>query len=550
MEVIDIGLGDLDTINISLNDTPAIIDDIPSLGGETKATSDFGGGMEFLMNDKKRSANSTVHLDLGDIDDLEKDLNNLTGGQTNNNNKSVVPPATAKSGGGLGSMVSNFFGFGDDSSSSGNNNNKGMGNKGYEKTDSKLGQSTASAFATGGKTWDGFTKANDIPSSSSSSSSRGASMSEKDRRRKKREMLQKLEEFNETKKFKHMSSANLTMDSSYEDIEEEYEACVDEKRRKESVKLQKWWLMAFVNTLEFANTALNPFDIDLSGFGDKVTEELDTYDEIFGELHEKYRGGKMSPEVALLLKLGVSAATVSISNKALSSAAPGFQDIVKQSPELMRLWTDATVKSMGQQQQPGFGFASNLMGQQSHGRGGGGAQHYGGYGNDDINTAFGPPPKPIETKSQPAPTRPGQMAFQQQPSQQNEIPVNRPDLAFGRGAMFREDLNNNNNNNNNGIPRRPEMKGPQTTDFDSLLSGLKSKNGDNLSANQTNTNTNTNVNQNNNNVHEINLSTELMGLDESMVSVSSLKDLSSSSMPRRNNKRSKAESRNTVSLDI
>jgi hypothetical protein len=497
MEVIDIGLGDLETININLNDDSS--SNSVRFPVENDALSS-GGGIEFLMNDKHRSANNTVNLDLGDIDDLEKDLNNLSSGSGSSSSSS----GGKKSESGFSGMVQNLFGFGNSDKKEESTTSSSM----YEKTDSKLGQSTASQSGAFTKTWDGFTKSNNIPvreSSSSGSNNSSASyrssnsLSDKEKRRKKRDMLQKMEEWNDSKQFKHMANTNLTMDSSFEDIEDEYENAIDQKRRKESIKMQGWWLMAFVNTLEYANSALNPFDINLDGFSEKVSEEVGTYDEIFGELHEKYRGGKLSPEVALLLKLGVSAAAVSISNKALSSAAPGFNDVIKQSPELMRMFTDATVKSMSSQS-PGFSFASNMMN---------------GGPPENINTSFGPPPKPVETKNQAPIPRPGTQYESQGMAQPQGINMNsRPDLAFSRGSMFQQPPQ-----------QRPEMRGPQHSDIESLLSGLKPK---------------------------APMADESeYGGNESMISVSSLHDLAGSGMPKRSNKRGRTRSdKNIISLDI
>jgi hypothetical protein len=70
------------------------------------------------------------------------------------------------------------------------------------------------------------------------------------------------------------------MDSSYEEIEDEYETAVEDKRKKDSIKLQQWWFMTFVNSLEYANSAFNPFDINLDGWGEQVSEDIDSYEEI------------------------------------------------------------------------------------------------------------------------------------------------------------------------------------------------------------------------------------------------------------------------------
>ena len=91
----------------------------------------------------------------------------------------------------------------------------------------------------------------------------------------------------------------------------------------------------------------------------------------------------MSPEISLLLRLGFSAAVVNFTNKALSSATPAFNDVIKQSPELMKMFTNATVSSMSENS-PGFNMAANMM-KDSQG----------------PSRNMGPPPAPVETKNMP-----------------------------------------------------------------------------------------------------------------------------------------------------
>jgi len=145
-----------------------------------------------------------------------------------------------------------------------------------------------------------------------------ARLSDREKRRKKRAMIKKLEEWYEKGLIKQHS--NFTLDSSYEEIEDEYETALEDKRKKDSIKLQGWWFMTFVNSIEYANAAFNPFDINLDGWGEQITEDLDSYDEIFSELHDKYKGGKLAPEISLLLRMAFSAAVVNFTNKALSTA--------------------------------------------------------------------------------------------------------------------------------------------------------------------------------------------------------------------------------------
>jgi hypothetical protein len=50
------------------------------------------------------------------------------------------------------------------------------------------------------------------------------------------------------------NSSQFTLDSSYEDIEDEYESALELKRKV--VKLQGHWFTAAVNSLEYANAFL------------------------------------------------------------------------------------------------------------------------------------------------------------------------------------------------------------------------------------------------------------------------------------------------------
>jgi hypothetical protein len=79
---------------------------------------------------------------------------------------------------------------------------------------------------------------------------------------------------------------------------------------------------------------------------------------------------------------------------------------------------------------------------------------------------------------------------------------------------------------------RQEMRGP-STDIDNILSGLKTKTV---------------------NIHE--QATGLQGQgqptqeDDSMISISSLKDMQNGQMPKRSNRRKNTSNKNTISLDI
>lgn len=480
MEVIDIGLNDLEPISLDIDS---------SSGGGVN----FGPGIELLMNDKKKSSGN-INIDLGNLDSLEDELNELSGNSSHaqDNVKSVS---------GLGGFAQNWFGIGGGESKS---SSQTPIQSNHNETDSNLGQATHESMGNT-KTWDGFSKMNEIPSVNA------PKMNERERRRKKRAMIKKLEEWYEKGIIKN--NPHFNMESNYEEVEDEYETALEDKRKKDSIKLQGWWFMTFVNSIEYANSAFDPFGLNLDGWGEQVNEDLDSYEEIFSELHEKYKGGKLSPELSLLLRLGFSAAVVNFTNKALSSATPAFNDVIKQSPELMRMFTNATVNSMSQQS-PGFAFANNMM-------------------NDSRGPPPAPssrmaPPPPVETKNMPAPPRPAPVP--QMNMNFTERPSNRPDIAMGRGASYVPENTFTSESQDKSVRR--EMRGPQNTDLDNILSGLKSK-------------------------PMMSSSMESSGPtqifmekgDDSMISISSLKDLQNTNMPKKSRRKNRSD-KNTISLDL
>jgi len=481
MEVIDIGLNDLEPVNFQFNEEP--VESTSNNGGGVN----FGPGIELLMNDKKKSGSFSTSVDLGELDKLESELNELSDSGAKASSETRT----------LSGFAANLFNFG---------GSKPNATAPVEQNDSKLGSATVESIGNT-STWDGFSKMNEVPMSSA------PKLSERDRRRKKRAMLKKLEEWYAKGLVK--SSTSFNMDSPYEEIEDEYETVMEEKRKKDSIKLQGWWFMTFVNSIEYANAAFNPFDLNLDGWGEQISEDIDSYEEIFLELHEKYKGGKLSPELSLLLRLGFSAAVVNFTNKALSTATPGFNDVIRQSPELMKMFTNATVQSMNQNS-PGFGFVNNIL-----------------HPDEQANMSFGAPPAPMETKSMPPPNRPGAMNFTNNPT------MSRPDIAMGRGTMFKEqgvDIGNNyesvNKRNNVQMPppERQEMRGPQNMDLNGLLSGLKTRE----------------VNIHNQTPTRLNAAEE----NDSMISISSLKDMQNPNLPKKSNRRKQKSDRNTISLDI
>ena len=113
------------------------------------------------------------------------------------------------------------------------------------------------------------------------------------------------------------------MDSNLSEMQGEYESLKSEAERKNSVKFQGKMLMAAITGLEFLNNKFDPFDLRLDGWSENVNENIDDYDEIFAELHEKYKSkATMAPELKLLFQLGGSACMLHMTNSMFKNSIP------------------------------------------------------------------------------------------------------------------------------------------------------------------------------------------------------------------------------------
>ena len=284
---------------------------------------------------------------------------------------------------------------------------------------------------------DGFKKFNNIPVNPSLDIPKKAQLSKEEELKEKFFYLRKLEEI---EKKGITLSKKYSMQSSLDEMKGEFEMIKSEKEKKASVKFQQKCLMACITGLEFLNNKFDPFDLKLDGWAESVNENVDEYDDVFGELHEKYASkAKIAPELKLLFMLGGSAVMVHMTNTMFKSSMPGMDDILKQNPELMQQFTQAAANSMSESN-PGF---SNFMGSMMQ------------------DPPRGSPPGPNEEQ-------------RRSPPQMRSNFSDRPDIGMTRGrANFNDAENMESSFGNIKSKKRPEMKGP--TDLKDLLSGLKTK---------------------------------------------------------------------------
>jgi hypothetical protein len=486
-------------------------------GSAPKKSTNFGGGLEFLMNDKvKESSKPTSDIDLEDLDALEEEMNELVEDDGH--------------GGGSFKSKSDFFSM--DKSDEPHSVRFSDG----PSSTSGIGKATADSSSGGdGKTWDNYGKFNNIPMNPDKHVSSEPKLSKEDMLREKFRYLRKLEALE--KKGVELSK-KYTMESSLMEMQGEYETIMDEKSKQNSVKFQGNIMMAIVNGIEFLNNRFDPFDVKLEGWSDQVNENINDYDDVFAELYEKYKSkASMAPELKLLFQLGGSAMMVHMSNTLFKSAMPGMDDILRQNPDLMRSFQNAAVNSMAGSS-PGFsGFMSGIMNPEPQ-----------------VPRGNGPPP-PMATQGPNAPPPPAN-----RPGNNNYS--NRPDLSMGRnmnmnmndGINIRENFGRGDDVERSGrrqqAAARPEMKGP--SNISDILSGIKTKTiniqqpqgqGGPQQQAQTKpiqidtepTSPITNVSMTNN---------------DSTISISDLKDLQTDgNFPKRSKRRQKSSS-NTISLDI
>jgi len=465
-----------------------ISDSRMDFGGDKSVN--FGGGLELLMNDKVKNggSKSSGNLDLEDLNNLELELDNLADDTANSLfGAEETKPITNKS-------------------------KEPMFNINVNKT---LGEATAGSEYNDAKTWDGYSKLNTpinpdkpfVPPESIRSSE--DIMMEKFKLLKKIETLEKKGvEF----------SKKYNMESSLAEMQGEYDTIMEEKSKQASIKFQANMMLSVVNGIEFLNGKFDPFDINLDGWSEQVNDNINDYDDIFGELYDMYKDNtKVSPWLRLMFQLGGSGLMVHMTNTMFKSAMPNMDDVLRQNPDLMRQFQNAAVNSMGQSN-PGFaGFMNGVMN--------GGMGMNGGNNGGATPSVSSPPHSNPEFLAQ---SRGGNNVYGAMNSNSSyTMPPPPP---------------HNPHSENYRSPRpppsggRPEMKGP--SDINDILSGLKTKNV-NMSPPPPPISTKTQQPQN------ININ------DTSIISVNDISDLhGEGTAPKRSKRKPKSDKNNTLSLSL
>lgn len=338
-------------MSVQVVDMDPKIEEIQINTPKSSPSVNFGLGAEMLMNERKKDSTpkqKTDTIQLEELDKLENELNDLT--------KPIelskpIPEIN------IGSTdVSKQF---QNAHTPIKETKFSFDNKPSVKLVDQMEKEIPASTVQ--STWDGFQNFKDIPVNPDKNIQDNSFTSSKDILKEKFEYLRKLEDL-EAKGVR--LSKKYSMDSNLDEMKGEYNLILEEKEKSNSVKFQGKMLMAMITGLEFLNNKFDPFDVNLDGWAESVNENISDYDEIFGELHAKYRSkAKMAPELKLLFQLGGSAIMLHMTNTMFKSSLPGMDDIMRQNPELMQQFTQAAVNTMGKQNNDFGNFMNDISSQ-------------------------------------------------------------------------------------------------------------------------------------------------------------------------------------------
>jgi len=152
-------------------------------------------------------------------------------------------------------------------------------------------------------------------------------------RMKKIELLRKLCEI---KAKGYQLSKDYDFNSSLEEMEYEYDLLKSFVDKRNGVKIFKNGMLQAVSVIEFLNDKYDPFDFHLSGWGEHMSVEVDSWEDVLEEIYEKYKGTgkKMAPEIKLLYLIIASASAFHFS-KSQASKLPGLDSVLSSNPGLL-----------------------------------------------------------------------------------------------------------------------------------------------------------------------------------------------------------------------
>jgi hypothetical protein len=152
-------------------------------------------------------------------------------------------------------------------------------------------------------------------------------------RMKKIELLRKLCEI---KSKGYQLSKDYDFNSSLDEMEYEYDLLKSFADKRNGVKIFKSGLLQAVSVIEFLNDKYDPFDFHLTGWGDHMSVEVDSWEDVLEEIYEKYKGTgrKLAPEIKLLYLIIASASAFHFT-RSQAAKLPGLDSVLASNPGLL-----------------------------------------------------------------------------------------------------------------------------------------------------------------------------------------------------------------------
>lgn len=213
-----------------------------------------------------------------------------------------------------------------------------------------IGEATQNIAANEASAWDGFGQMNDAYYAAETANNailEEPKMSKDQVAAEKFKYLKLLEKME--KKNGITLSKQYTVESSLAEMKGEYEYHKAEHAREKAIKFQANALTTMVSGIEYFNNKFDPLDLKLDGWSDQIEDDIDSYDDVFGELHDLYGGTtQVHPLIALGTMVISSAVGVHISNTLTkSSAMPSDMDeLLRTNPKLRADLEQAVMRRM------------------------------------------------------------------------------------------------------------------------------------------------------------------------------------------------------------
>ena len=311
-------------INEELFNRKKISDDVISMssGGSSRGSSS-GGKKKYMKNisniyrNKDRIGRGSRIESESDSDESKKSSNRNKIKKIYDDNVSEASEASGASGGS------------DESDESSGSSVVSGGSEGSEGSEGSNGSNGSNEGGSGGRNKNKFLSPKEII---------------KNEINEKREIIYQLDRM-ESKGFRIPFKFN--MNSDIEEMRTEYNRIIREKELDGSVRFQQKMLMAFISGTEYINGRYDPFSIKLDGWSEQVNENINDYDDIFEELHYKYKatGKKMAPELRLFISLSGSAFMFHLTSRMFKEQPlPDVENVLRSNPELMKQFQNAAAK--------------------------------------------------------------------------------------------------------------------------------------------------------------------------------------------------------------